>query len=225
MERASICISLHVCTTCIPYAYHMHEPPRVYHIPAATAQWLRGGCTGDDLLVRAQWLRGGYTGDDLLVRAQWLRGGCTGDDLLVRAQWLRGGCTGDDLLVRATPPPMETILSPPSTYLLTSLPTYTVHTRRQATAARTPNTPSHPVTQSRTAPHIARRRSQQRCYLASTVRLHVRARIRGTLYMLACLVTYTCLLIACFVRESSCCAAVLSCWCRMCSSVTYCYLL
>ena len=139
MERASICISLHVCTTCIPYAYHMHEPPRVYHIPAATAQWLRGGCTGDDLLVRAQ--------------------------------WLRGGCTGDDLLVRATPPPMETILSPPSTYLLTSLPTYTVHTRRQATAARTPNTPSHPVTQSRTAPHIARRRSQQRCYLA--YRTHV----------------------------------------------------
>jgi len=150
MERASICISLHVCTTCIPYAYHMHEPPRVYHIPAATAQWLRGGCTGDDLLVRAQWLRGGYTGDDLLVRAQWLRGGCTGDDLLVRAQWLRGGCTGDDLLVRATPPPMETILSPPSTYLLTSLPThlYCTHTSAGHSSAHTKYTqsPSHPVT-------------------------------------------------------------------------------
>jgi len=207
MERASICISLHVCTTCIPYAYHMHEPPRVYHIPAATAQWLRGGCTGDDLLVRAQWLRGGYTGDDLLVRAQWLRGGCTGDDLLVRAQWLRGGCTGDDLLVRATPPPMETILSPPSTYLLTSLPTYTVHTRRQATAARTPNTPSHPVTQSRTAPHIARRRSQQRCYLA--YRTHVYMHMHN----LCICMTLTAALLPSLLTEHAC----------ICICMTYAY--
>ena len=43
MERASICISLHACTTCIPYAYHMHEPPRVY---TTYQQRQHNGCEG-----------------------------------------------------------------------------------------------------------------------------------------------------------------------------------
>ena len=161
MERASICISLHVCTTCIPYAYHMHEPPRVY---TTYQQRQHNGC--------------------------------------------EGVAPGTISSCELRPRPWRPSCHPPVlTYLLTYLLTYTVHTRRQATAARTPNTPSHPVTQSRTAPHIARRRSQQRCYLAYRTRVYMH------MHDLCICMTLTAALLPSLLTEHAC----------ICICMTYAY--